>query len=205
MGYETAQKGYKLYNLEGKTFFVNRDVVFVESVFPFKDNTTSSADPVSNTDLFNYDEMITIETQPTISHSSSDSVAQQVSLHQDVPTIRKSARSVKPPIWHKDYITTSGTNRCLYSITSVLDYSGLSNKYQSFISKFSVEKEPATYEEAIQDVRWVDAMQSEIKALEDNQTWELVDLPRNKKAIGRRWVYKVKYNSDGGVERFKAL
>jgi len=96
------------------------------------------------------------------------------------------------------------TSRCLYSIASVLDYSGLSEKYQSFVSKFSVETEPATYAEAAQDARWVDAMQNEIKALEDNKTWELVDLPKNKKAIGCRWVYKVKYNADGGVERFKA-
>lgn len=46
-------------------------------------------------------------------------------------------------------------------------------------------------------------MQTEIQALEDNNTWELLDFPKNKKAIGCRWVYKIKYNADGTVERLK--
>ena len=36
------------------------------------------------------------------------------------------------------------------------------------------------------------------------KTWELVQLPPNKKAIGCRWVYKVKTKSDGFLERYKA-
>lgn len=47
-------------------------------------------------------------------------------------------------------------------------------------------------------------MKAEIQALEDNKTWELVDLPKGKKAIGCKWVYKIEYNIDGEVERFKA-
>ena len=47
-------------------------------------------------------------------------------------------------------------------------------------------------------------MQSEIRALEDNGTWSLVDLPVGKKALSNRWVYKIKYRSDGSVERLKA-
>ncbi|XP_074300576.1 uncharacterized protein LOC141631855 [Silene latifolia] len=44
----------------------------------------------------------------------------------------------------------------------------------------------------------------EITALENNGTWELTGLPHGKKALGCRWVYKIKYKSDGSVERFKA-
>lgn len=47
-------------------------------------------------------------------------------------------------------------------------------------------------------------MQNEIQALENNGTWSLVDLPPGKKALGSRWVYKIKYNSDGSIERLKA-
>lgn len=46
-------------------------------------------------------------------------------------------------------------------------------------------------------------MQQEIQAREANDMWEVVDLPLGKKPIGCKWVYKVKYNSDGLVERFK--
>jgi hypothetical protein len=45
---------------------------------------------------------------------------------------------------------------------------------------------------------------NEIKALEKNQTWDLVILPQNKSAIGCKWVYKVKFQADGSVERYKA-
>ena len=47
-------------------------------------------------------------------------------------------------------------------------------------------------------------MQTEIRALEDNGTWELADLPEGKKALGSRWIYKIKYHADGSVERLKA-
>jgi len=47
-------------------------------------------------------------------------------------------------------------------------------------------------------------MQKEIQALEDNGTWEISDLPPGKKALGCKWVFKIKYNSDGSVERYKA-
>ena len=37
----------------------------------------------------------------------------------------------------------------------------------------------------------------------ENETWDLVDLPRGRKAVGSRWVFKVKRHSDGRVERYK--
>ncbi|CAH9070946.1 unnamed protein product [Cuscuta epithymum] len=47
-------------------------------------------------------------------------------------------------------------------------------------------------------------MLSEIRALEDNGTWTLEPLPPGKRALGCRWVYKIKYHSDGSIERLKA-
>lgn len=42
-------------------------------------------------------------------------------------------------------------------------------------------------------------MNEEVKSIEKNKTWELVDLPQEKKLIGVRWVYKVKENLKGEV------
>ncbi|KAM0024789.1 putative RNA-directed DNA polymerase [Helianthus debilis subsp. tardiflorus] len=47
-------------------------------------------------------------------------------------------------------------------------------------------------------------MTKEIKALEENGTWTLQELPAGKKAIDSKWVYKVKYKPNGEVERYKA-
>lgn len=42
-------------------------------------------------------------------------------------------------------------------------------------------------------------MMQEIKALELNKTWELVDLPAGKALISYKWVYKIKDKSDGSI------
>jgi len=47
-------------------------------------------------------------------------------------------------------------------------------------------------------------MKGEIQALETNGTWTVIHLPLGKKALGYKWVYKIKHKSKGSVERFKA-
>ena len=47
-------------------------------------------------------------------------------------------------------------------------------------------------------------MDEEMNALDDSGTWELTPLPEEKKAIGCKWVYKIKHNADGSVNRYKA-
>ncbi|KAL0344228.1 UNVERIFIED_CONTAM: hypothetical protein Sangu_1310200 [Sesamum angustifolium] len=47
-------------------------------------------------------------------------------------------------------------------------------------------------------------MKAEIDAPERNDTWTIANLPLDKKAIGCKWVYKIKYNYGGTIERFKA-
>ncbi|GJV99271.1 ribonuclease H-like domain-containing protein [Tanacetum coccineum] len=41
-------------------------------------------------------------------------------------------------------------------------------------------------------------------ALYRNNTWDLVEFPKGRKAIGSKWVWKIKYKSDGEIERYKA-
>ena len=40
--------------------------------------------------------------------------------------------------------------------------------------------------------------------MHQTHTWDLVPLPVGKRAIGSRWVYKIKTKSDGSIERYKA-
>lgn len=47
-----------------------------------------------------------------------------------------------------------------------------------------VNCEPINFEKAAQSKKWINAMEEEIKAVEKNNTWELVSLPKGVKAIG---------------------
>ena len=47
-------------------------------------------------------------------------------------------------------------------------------------------------------------MDKEIQALEQTHTWVLTPLPPGKRPIGCKWVYRVKLNPDGTIERYKA-
>ena len=77
-------------------------------------------------------------------------------------------------------------------------------RHQKFVAAITSSKEPKSFKEAMRDPGWCEAMSKEIHALEKNGTWELTTLPPGKKALGSKWVYKIKHNSDGSIERLKA-
>ena len=73
-----------------------------------------------------------------------------------------------------------------------------------FSLSITTHTEPKTYTEAIKHDCWKHAMQNEIIALEQTCTWQIVDLPPTVKPIGCRWIFKIKHNVDGSIERYKA-
>lgn len=236
MGYGVGQKGYLLYDCDARTFFIGRDAIFFEDVFPF-----SQQEPINDSlqvDMFTKDTHPDIEpivlvepiaqyplesplhsasgtaehlhaTEHAHSHPpvGSSEAADDV-LHpptQPPDYRRKSTRGSKPPIWLKDFVTTSKiVGNCTYPLLDVLAYNHLSPDYQAYIHNVSVETEPQIYTEVAAHPKWIEAMKKEIQALEENNTWEIVSLPQGKKAIGCKWVFKIKYKSNGEIERYKA-
>src|ERR1051325_5627840 len=69
---------------------------------------------------------------------------------------------------------------------------------------FNADVEPANVAKALKDSKWVKAMNKEVKSIEDNNTWSLIEFPQGKKAIDVKWVYKVTMNPKGEVIRHKA-
>ena len=68
--------------------------------------------------------------------------------------------------------------------------------------------ELATVDEALNETDanlWRDAMQHELDSLHKHSVFNLVELPNGRKAIGSKWVFRVKHNADGSVERCKAI
>lgn len=67
--------------------------------------------------------------------------------------------------------------------------------------------EPECYDEAMESdekKKWLDVMQDEIKSLHDNHTFDLMKLPKGKKALENRWIFRVKQESTSTSPRYKA-
>ena len=67
--------------------------------------------------------------------------------------------------------------------------------------------EPLTYAEAMVDPDselWLEVMRSELKSTDDNQVWDLVDLPNGARTIECKWIFKKKTDMDGDIQIHKA-
>lgn len=99
--------------------------------------------------------------------------------------VRKSNRESKKPGYLDDYDCHFVEKMCFIAETE----SSLSFK-QIMMSKYADQ--------------WRKAMDKEIKSLNENNTWELVDMPENKKLVHNRWVFRIKTKANGSLDRFKA-
>ncbi|KAK1678811.1 hypothetical protein QYE76_039659 [Lolium multiflorum] len=115
----------------------------------------------------------------------------------DLPiALRKGTRAAarKPPNWYQEE----------HDIANYVSYASLSTNYRAFIASLQSVVIPRDWKVAKQDPKWREAMIEELNALERNKTWELVHLPAGKRAVGCKWIYTVKQNPEGKIERYKA-
>jgi histone deacetylase 1/2 len=68
----------------------------------------------------------------------------------------------------------------------------------------AAKSEPRTLRDALGSSHWKSAMDSEYAALLKNGIWKLVPSPPGVNVIDSKWVFKIKKNSDGTIERYKA-
>ena len=57
---------------------------------------------------------------------------------------------------------------------------------------------------SIQSAEWMEAEQKEIKSITDNKVLRAAQLPKGKKLLRTKWVYKIKYGSTGTIKSYKA-
>jgi hypothetical protein len=210
MGYGQSDT-YILYKPGTRRFVVSRNVTFDESDFPYgsgvsgskvsgSDAESSSEDgqdePTEATD----DRPVESPTCATESYSEDEGQRPQtLPVAQDVQPPaeatrpeRRSVRERRRPAWLRDYATLEDDDREEFP--------------ECFLTESS-DDTPSTYQEAIecQDSRkWYEAMNREYESLMKNKTWRLVELPKGRKAVSGRWLYKIKYNNDGTVDKYKA-
>ena len=76
--------------------------------------------------------------------------------------------------------------------------------YFTFISEGDVE-DPLTIEKALSaldSLKWKEAINEELDSIIKNDVWELVELSKNGKAIGSKWILR-KFECDGSIEKYK--
>lgn len=118
---------------------------------------------------------------------------------QAPPLLRRSTRLHKPPNWHQEYITKAPPVPHI----SNLAYTIIEPDFNYMLANINKTMDHVLFKEAVKKPHWVVAMNTELEALELNETWEVVPLPSGKNAIGCKWLYKTKYLPDGIIERHK--
>ena len=184
IGYCNESKGYRLIDEKTKKVYKRRDVIFSESDFGQCKIEKS---------LKNASE---VEMNPDEAEERQHPREDQEEEHQELEDHQEEEqhyprRQRRPPVrFGKDeYVATveESVNHVTYKACEII--------------------EPKTLEEALASdhaEEWKTEIDSEYESLIENETWELVELPSERKAIGCKWVFKVKHASNGEVERFKA-
>ncbi|GKV37328.1 hypothetical protein SLEP1_g45367 [Rubroshorea leprosula] len=204
VGYGIDQKGFLCYDPKIGRIRISRHVVFLENLFYFdviaKPNNSSpsvlhdfSLDHNAPVEQISIDQFHVADeqTQTCSFHQPKDGTlvdAQSVSdsnpasnaANNSIVSLRRSAHTIRPP--DRLNLFTS------VSLLTTLDFVDI----------------PRSYQEAVSIPCWKEAMDSELSALLENDTWDMVPCPSNVSIIGSRWVFSVKFKADGSIERYKA-
>jgi transposase InsO family protein len=222
VGYPPDSKGYKLLNPSTKSVKIYRDVVFDERqrdtdsevVYvesgpikskPGHDSSPSSPPPSSPLPppVGEVEEsIIVVETDKGISSASEEETE-----HDEG---EKKKEESTPPESPKDTPSTSAPPSHPASSTSTEKPKRNRKppaRYADYAKKAVVGEEPTTVKEALEgpdSTEWKKAMEEEYSSIMKNKTWTLEVLPAGRKAIGSKWVFKIKYDSKGNIEKYKA-
>ncbi|XP_011075753.1 uncharacterized protein LOC105160183 [Sesamum indicum] len=170
LGYAPNTKGYKAYDLNKECMIISRDVVFYENVFPFSnklnDPVTCSLPNISPEDDF-HDTEVLDEPETEIENDITDHE------NQDNSTIlRRSTRQISQPVRFQDYICSHTESD--FDMPCIIQSSHI---HKCLHASAENPVEPKSFKEAVQKKEWKVTMENEIKALEENKTWDITKLP----------------------------
>ena len=226
VGYQPGTKGYRAYDPETKRVSITRDAVFDENA---RWDWSSPDSPASTfgDDSIEVEHMV-FEPQSTPGDGSagddpdsptptsptpgagSESPAGSPRT-PDNPTPQSSTPAVPgiefvtPPSRYADMLDATDNSNLEHrfrTLQNVLDAGPAEEPDEEL--HFLASEEPGSFDEAKADASWRAAMQEELQAIESNSTWRLTTLPPGHRAIGLKWVYKVKKDAQGAVLKHKA-
>jgi hypothetical protein len=177
VGYPKDSLGYYFYNPTENKVFVSRHATFLEKEFLLKEASGSSID------LEEIQEpQITTEVGTSTQQMVVEPEQVVVQVTDETQDVRRSSRPRQEPERYGFLVT----NDEVFLVDS---------------------SEPAYYQDATSDPesdKWLEAMNTEMQSMYENQVWDLVDLPPHSKTVGSKWVFKKKTDMDGNVHTFKA-
>ncbi|GJV59391.1 ribonuclease H-like domain-containing protein [Tanacetum coccineum] len=100
-----------------------------------------------------------------------------------------------------DYVVNS---KFKYGLEKYVNYSKLNSINLCFVTQHNKSCEPKYFLEASKHTHWIDAMNTEMEALLRNVNREIIDWSKDRKVIGNKCAYRIKYKSYGKIERYKA-
>ena len=201
VGYPAGVKGYKLYDPVKQKMIVRRDVIFIENIFDHSIEKNGEPDELLPAICFDfiYDDDDDDDRNATGDVENREEVddvvrenAMDEDMHRDAQDARQRPRRNVNPI---DRYGKIATHR--FDEWEILD---------EVHNAVGID-DPRSYREAINgpnSTLWKTAADVEMESVLKNETWELVDLPPGKNAIGSKWVFKTKMNADGSVNKYKA-
>lgn len=80
---------------------------------------------------------------------------------------------------------------------------GLSSGLQAFISTLTDIKIPNNVQKVLSHPKWKAIVLEEVQTLEKNGTWEIQKLPNWKHFVRCMWIFTIKHNVDGSINKFK--
>ncbi|GFQ01835.1 retrovirus-related pol polyprotein from transposon tnt 1-94 [Phtheirospermum japonicum] len=220
LGYSQTQSAYLCYDPSSSNVFISRHVEFDESVFPFskfRSDKTYCPPVRSDNRSFRPDETYYPSDRSDNMPLRSDST-QQLPL----PVLVVSPTPVAAPPDDVPSMTAVSHASPLHStcITENLPPPPVAPHPMRTRSKNQIHKpntryaleasvslsnvEPSNITQALKDPRWRSTMSAEFDALLRNNTWDLVPPDSSLNVVGCKWVFRVKHNPDGSLDRFKA-
>lgn len=222
LGYADGTKGYRMFDPVSKQLHISRDVIFEEEK-SWDWSTISDSHDKPDFFISEYDVPVACLTT-----GAADDIPQQVDPEPQsppfaqvfpafggaqgspAPTASSSQAPSAPAVqWatpptEQDSVADDDLTPRYRTLSNIFDTTEEVENYEYSRLCLLTADEPANVEEALGDDCWKMAMQSELKAIEDNDTWELTNLPKDQKAIGLKWVFKVKRDPDGSIVKYKA-
>lgn len=209
IGYESGSKAWRFYDPNTGHVTVSRDVIFDEAgQWKWNEhdaNTSINFEPftIEFTTLYTPGVPEVEEMEQGTSTPRTHSLAPTPTS----PILGSLVTFISPPLGHLEDLDADHEDnvplrfRTLDSVLSPASPPGLAARLLDEELHFSSAEVPASLREAEKEACWRGAMLEEMKSITDNNTWDLVELPRGHHAIGLKWVYKVKRDENGDIMR----